>query len=133
MKPSFCYFMLRLLVLKQLCDKQVFLKLKKTLLIKPVLPFFNNNTVLQFIAQCQCCSSFTVACKLPLSVSSNSLGHMLFSFMIVCQNRPVGRVVTLSSLERGGLRFKFRAAQIGHSVTNGSPPLRHFFERSCVA
>ena len=33
----------------------------------------------------------------------------------------------------GGLRFKSRANQIGHSVANGSPPLRHFFERSCVA
>ena len=32
-----------------------------------------------------------------------------------------------------GLRFKSRAGQIGHSVANGSPPLRHFFERSCVA
>ena len=33
----------------------------------------------------------------------------------------------------GGLRFKSQAGQIGHSVANGSPPLRHFFERSCVA
>ena len=33
----------------------------------------------------------------------------------------------------GGLRFKSRAGQMGHSVANGSPPLRHFFERSCVA
>ena len=32
-----------------------------------------------------------------------------------------------------GLSFKSRAGQIGHSVANGSPPLRHFFERSCVA
>ena len=33
----------------------------------------------------------------------------------------------------GGLKCKFRAGQIGRSVANGSPPLRHFFERSCVA
>ena len=33
----------------------------------------------------------------------------------------------------GGPWFKSRAGQIGHSVANGSPPLRHFFERSCVA
>ena len=32
-----------------------------------------------------------------------------------------------------GLRFKSLAGQIGHSVANGSPPLRHFFERSYVA
>ena len=32
-----------------------------------------------------------------------------------------------------GLRFKSRAGQIRHSVDNGSPPLRHFFERSCFA
>ena len=31
------------------------------------------------------------------------------------------------------LRFKYRAGQTGHSVANGSPPLRQFFERSCVA
>ena len=29
-------------------------------------------------------------------------------------------------------RFKSRQGQIGHSVANGSLPLRHFFERSCV-
>ena len=33
----------------------------------------------------------------------------------------------------GGLRFKFLASQIGRSVANGSPPLQHFFKRSCVA
>ena len=32
----------------------------------------------------------------------------------------------------GGLRFKSRAGQIGHSVANDSPPLLHFSERSCV-
>ena len=32
-----------------------------------------------------------------------------------------------------GLRFKSRAGQTGHSVANVSPPLQHFFERSCVA
>ena len=33
----------------------------------------------------------------------------------------------------GGLRFKSQADQMEHSVANDSPPLRHFFERSCVA
>ena len=33
----------------------------------------------------------------------------------------------------GSLRFKSWAVQIGHRVANSSPPLRHFFERSCVA
>ena len=28
----------------------------------------------------------------------------------------------------GGLGFNYKATQIGHSVTNGSPPLRCFFE-----
>ena len=32
-----------------------------------------------------------------------------------------------------GRRFKSRQGQIGHSVANCSPPLRHFYERSCVA
>ena len=29
-----------------------------------------------------------------------------------------------------GLRFKFRAYQMGHGVVNRSPPLQHFFEKS---
>ena len=32
-----------------------------------------------------------------------------------------------------GLRFKSRVGKIEHSVANSSPPLRHFFKRSCVA
>ena len=31
------------------------------------------------------------------------------------------------------MRFKSLAGQIGHSVSNGSPPLQHFIEGSCVA
>ena len=34
--------------------------------------------------------------------------------------------------EAGGLRFKSRARQIGHSVAHGLSQLRHFFEKSCV-
>ena len=33
----------------------------------------------------------------------------------------------------GGQKFKSRTGQIEHSVANGSPPLRYFFEKSCVA
>ena len=33
----------------------------------------------------------------------------------------------------GGLRFKSWAGQIGHSVSNNSPPLQHFLERNCIA
>ena len=36
-------------------------------------------------------------------------------------------------VEAGGLRCKSRAGQIGHSVANGLPLLRHFVEMSCVA
>ena len=32
----------------------------------------------------------------------------------------------------GGLGFKSRTSQIEHSVANGSPSLRHFFEKSCA-
>ena len=35
--------------------------------------------------------------------------------------------------EAGGLRFESQGGQTGHSVANGSPPLPHFFERSCIA
>ena len=31
------------------------------------------------------------------------------------------------------MKFNSRAGQIGHSVANGSPPLRHIFNRSSVA
>ena len=40
--------------------------------------------------------------------------------------QPVSRAVTHLS-HAGSLRFKSRAGQIGHSVANGSPLLRHFF------
>ena len=33
----------------------------------------------------------------------------------------------------GGLRLKSLAGQIEHSIVNGSPPLRHFFETNGVA
>ena len=33
----------------------------------------------------------------------------------------------------GGLRFKSLAGQVERSIANGLPPLRHFFERGCVA
>ena len=33
----------------------------------------------------------------------------------------------------GGLRFKSRADQIGHSVANRSPLLQHFFEELCCS
>ena len=32
----------------------------------------------------------------------------------------------------GGLRFKSRADQIGHSLDNSSPSLQYFFESSCM-
>ena len=49
--------------------------------------------------------------------------------------KPVGQTIDLTSLslEREGLRFKSRASHIGHGVANSSPPLQHFFKRSCVA
>ena len=60
---------------------------------------------------------------------------VVWYFFVFTLYRPVGRVVTRSSLERevGGLWFKSRAGQIEHCVANGSPPLQHFLERSCVA
>ena len=50
---------------------------------------------------------------------------------IPCQltkKRPIGLAVTCSTLVR-----KSQADQIGHSVANGSPPLRNFFEKSYVS
>ena len=52
--------------------------------------------------------------------------------------RPIYRPASWSSGNAfvsgaGGRRFKSRAGQFEHSVANGSPPLQHFFEKSCVA
>ena len=41
--------------------------------------------------------------------------------------RPVDVVVRDMAAGAGGLGFDYRAVQIGHSVVNGSPPLRCFF------
>ena len=52
----------------------------------------------------------------------------------MCVTEPANRSSGNTFVTREvGLRFKSRAGQIGHSFVNGSPPLRHFFERSCVA
>ena len=53
------------------------------------------------------------------------------------QNKPTSHQFSWSSGNKfvfgaGGLRFKSRACQIEHNVANGSPPLRHFFKKSCV-
>ena len=41
---------------------------------------------------------------------------------------PVWEVGKDTAIGPRGLRFDNRACQIGRSVANGSPPLRHFFE-----
>ena len=46
-------------------------------------------------------------------------------------NMP-GGLVMRSSLKRWS-EVKFQAGQIGYSVANGLPPLRHFFESTSVA
>ena len=51
--------------------------------------------------------------------------------------QPVGRASWSSGNTfvsgAGGLSYKFQTGQIEHSVANGSPLLRHSFERSCVS
>ena len=59
---------------------------------------------------------------------------MQMTVVISIYYRPGGRALTRTFFfGAGGLRFKSRTGEIGHSAANGSPPLRHFFERSCVA
>ena len=48
-----------------------------------------------------------------------------------CCRLAVGRAVALLFVEREVL-VQISGRQIGLSVANGSPPLRHFFERNCV-
>ena len=52
------------------------------------------------------------------------------SFELRRRNKSSGNAFVSGA---GGLRFKSLAGQIGHSVANGSSPLRHFFKKSCVA
>ena len=70
--------------------------------------------------------SFTANLVAVLCIISSH--HTVVSFHTRCWS---SRNALVSGAE--GLRFQSRAGQIGHSVANGSPPLRHFFERSCVA
>ena len=41
--------------------------------------------------------------------------------------QPVCSVYKHIAIDVGGLGFDYRVGQIGHSVANGSPPLRRFF------
>ena len=50
-----------------------------------------------------------------------------FKLLFIIFDRPVSLVVKGTAVGAGGLGFNFRAGQIGHSVANGSPPLRCFF------
>ena len=53
--------------------------------------------------------------------------------MLVIMSRASWSMGKAFASEAGGLRFKFRASQIGRSVGNVSSPLRRFFEKRCVA
>ena len=44
-----------------------------------------------------------------------------------------GRVEKTLTGSISGLKFKFQAGQIEHSVAKGLPPRRHLFEMNCVA
>ena len=69
-----------------------------------------------------------------------SLQHKLTQIQLKFYKQRVGIYFKFSSLSSGntivsragGLRFKSRADKIRHSVANDSPPLRYFFETSCV-
>ena len=83
---------------------------------------------------------------LGLSTGLNILNHWKLEVMTLehhnyCENKIDELMfliiaISLTSLSSGnvfvsgagGLRFKSRADQIGHSVANGLPPIRHFFK-----
>ena len=83
-----------------------------------------------------CCFESIVEAKhLTQSQYTNKLKHRLYT---VSYRQPAKiEFLNMSGNKfvsgAGGLGFKSRAGQIGHSVANGSPPLRYFFEKSCVA
>ena len=74
---------------------------------------------------------------LPFEIVCNAVCLLVTFFSVMSRTVSTFSPVNWSSgnafvAGAGGLRFKFRAGQIGHNVANGSPLLRHFFERSCV-
>ena len=74
---------------------------------------------------------------LPFEIVCNAVCLQVTFFSVMSRTVSTFSPVNWSSgnafvAGAGGLRFKSRAGQIGHNVANGSPPLRHFFERSCV-
>ena len=58
-----------------------------------------------------------------------SIFILLYYILIKFLKKPGDYSVVLKdfTINAEGLGLNFQAGQIGHSVANGSPPLRHFF------
>ena len=74
-----------------------------------------------------------VACGVFILGTIQVFTYSLQSVRYVSMQRIFWHDINAFVFRTVGLRFKSRAGQIGNSVANGSPPLWHFFEGSCVA
>ena len=68
----------------------------------------------------------------PTNPSRSSTPHKQHFETKKVTDQLVGRAVTRSSLEREVYGLHFEPVK-SDSAANGSPPLRHFFDRSCFA
>ena len=73
------------------------------------------------------------AARLPLTVEYVFYGQPLAISIKQFFHGPGSPGGNMLGSGAGGERFKSWASQIERRVANGSPPLRLFFERSCVA
>ena len=63
-----------------------------------------------------------------LQFSTYGRVNLVFYILIIFQQTGrLYRGVKDVAIDAEGLRFNFQAGQIGHSIANGSPPLRRFF------
>ena len=106
--------------------------------------FFNKNCFRTWDSKCNSSEVSNALCYVDLyaAVLHIGLGLLCYSlqqliFMFFWFEKTFLQVSWSSGnafvFEAGGLRFKTRVGKTELSVANGSPPLRNFFERSCVA
>ena len=91
------------------------------------------------VFQCNFFAYDEEGCTAPVSIFQHCLRNVMSLKMIKMKSKHFCQYVLASSSSRnafvsgaGDQNFESRAGQIGHSVANGLPLLRHFFVKSCV-
>ena len=101
----------------------------------------NNNFALLKLPQAQLLQLYHLYCNNCACGSYIIFIPALYHLTIISYNISFNYIIFIPASwssgnafvsRAGGLSFKSRAGQIGHSVANGSPPMQRFFEWSCV-